>query len=466
MKKFLLLFSALLAASPIVKAEELEFPTTFQVSFDVEGLTVTQGMNNNDGYYFIGVTGSSDRSKVAMTIATPEGWDGFYSLNATEFFNSTEDYAYAMRRAVEMGPIEDVTNQMPAVQSNTVNFKANGEDIEGWYFLYKGDEICSGPFIVVTFNVDYTGVATDPEFPASFGVNLSDDGLEVSQTSDSDFHNIFINGKTAADEVTVTLEVPEGWDGFVGKMGTMGGGVAYANRAPEWFPISDAYTEGFEKTNALTFPVTGNSAQGTFLLYKGDQVDVSKMIIVNFNATKDVETPDVEFPSSFDVTLSDNKLKIESDFDEQFGEYDIVITGESAEKEVTVTIAVPEEWDGFVYLIHEPEPVESDMRRLPALWFPIESLLNEGYVKGNSLTFPVDGQTYSAELNLYKGIMVDANNLIYLNFNASYLDGISTVGSESGAPRFYNLTGAEVKNPAPGIYVKVENGKTSKVIVK
>ena len=38
--------------------------------------------------------------------------------------------------------------------------------------------------------------------------------------------------------------------------------------------------------------------------------------------------------------------------------------------------------------------------------------------------------------------------------------------SESAQPIYYNLQGAEVKNPGPGIYVKVADGKATKVVVR
>lgn len=43
--------------------------------------------------------------------------------------------------------------------------------------------------------------------------------------------------------------------------------------------------------------------------------------------------------------------------------------------------------------------------------------------------------------------------------------GISLVNPDANV-RYYDLFGSEVVNPAKGIYVKVANGKASKVIIK
>lgn len=468
MRKFLLLISVLLTATPLVKAQDPVFPESFEVTFDAQGPTVTsQGFNENDGVYEIFVSGTCNQNDVTVTLATPAGWDGMYSLNITDFFSEMPHAA----PAVDMCPMEDLLNQFPAEQSNTVAFKADGTEKEGWYFLFKGEEYCASPFVVLYFNVESEGGGGDNvvEFPESLEVTLSVEGLEVNQETEADVHEIFVSGETEADEVTVTLGVPEGWDGYVGMMNDNfgGGGVVYSStHEPEWFPLEEAYGEGFEKTNSLTFKVNGAYQSGNFFLYKGDQVDTAMMIVVEFTVTKKGgETPDVEFPESFEVTLSDGGIGVESDYVDNFGEYNISITGESKEKEVTVTVTVPEDWDGFVGKISD-EVVEPMMNRAPAFWVSIDTLLDNGYTKCNSFTFPTDGETHSAELNLYKGDMVEVGNVVYIEFNVKYEDGVSTIDAENGSVRFFDLYGAEVKNPAPGVYVKVAGGKTTKVVVK
>ena len=66
-------------------------------------------------------------------------------------------------------------------------------------------------------------------------------------------------------------------------------------------------------------------------------------------------------------------------------------------------------------------------------------------------------------LFLYKGDQVYMHQ-IAVNFDVTTgIDAIEAVDSDA---RYFNLQGVEVKNPENGVYVKVANGKVSKVIVK
>ncbi|MDE6218165.1 MAG: hypothetical protein K2F64_04105, partial [Muribaculaceae bacterium] len=55
------------------------------------------------------------------------------------------------------------------------------------------------------------------------------------------------------------------------------------------------------------------------------------------------------------------------------------------------------------------------------------------------------------------------------NFSISALDmtvGVDEITTEEGEARYFNLQGVEVVNPESGIYVKIVNGKATKVLVK
>lgn len=88
--------------------------------------------------------------------------------------------------------------------------------------------------------------------------------------------------------------------------------------------------------------------------------------------------------------------------------------------------------------------------------------------KGNEFEFPADGQNKMAVLYLYAGEKVYTPKGVQL---AMIVDPGENVGVESldavdGAARYFNLQGVEVSDPIPGVYVKVADGKVSKVIVK
>ena len=162
------------------------------------------------------------------------------------------------------------------------------------------------------------------------------------------------------------------------------------------------------------------------------------------------------------------------------GLYSIEITGSCAEETVTLTIALPEGWDGFIGMTdseYEPEinndPV-SAKRNVNAIadddetWVPVDQLEAMGYKKGNVLTFAVDGDDHFAGLFLYKGDMANMDNQVRIDFSVekSADTGISSIQAAASETRYFNLQGVEVSNPENGIYIKVSNGKVSKVTVK
>ncbi|MDE5663153.1 MAG: hypothetical protein K2I37_03880 [Muribaculaceae bacterium] len=55
---------------------------------------------------------------------------------------------------------------------------------------------------------------------------------------------------------------------------------------------------------------------------------------------------------------------------------------------------------------------------------------------------------------------------LVLTVTANSVDGVAEIGVAEGEAEYFNLQGARVENPAAGIYVKVLNGKATKVVVK
>ncbi|MDE6028200.1 MAG: hypothetical protein K2G23_09020, partial [Muribaculaceae bacterium] len=102
-------------------------------------------------------------------------------------------------------------------------------------------------------------------------------------------------------------------------------------------------------------------------------------------------------------------------------------------------------------------------------WAPMEEMEASGMKKlGNEFTFNVDGDDHFAGIYLYKGEMVNMTNLIRIDFSVEKNSetGINGIEAADSDARYFNLQGVEVKNPESGVYVKVSNGKVSKVTVK
>lgn len=86
-------------------------------------------------------------------------------------------------------------------------------------------------------------------------------------------------------------------------------------------------------------------------------------------------------------------------------------------------------------------------------------------------TFPsyVTSGSYTAQIYGGKGDYLDMDNMVEVPFTVSdttAIEDITADGADANA-RYYNLNGVEVKNLNPGtVYIKVADGKASKVLVK
>ncbi|MDE5806676.1 MAG: hypothetical protein K2H76_01050, partial [Muribaculaceae bacterium] len=179
---------------------------------------------------------------------------------------------------------------------------------------------------------------------------------------------------------------------------------------------------------------------------------------------------DPVFPESFKVTLSCEGPEVKQD--NMDGIYTILVTGECINTPtVTVSLEVPEGWDGYLALKDEdangndPAPLSSRADEGEEIeWTPIEPMMEFGFRKSNELTFATDGVAHAGQFYLYKGNQV-ANRPISVEVEVkdkqSAVNSIEVAGSEA---RYFNLQGIEVENPSNGIFVKVVDGKISKVI--
>ncbi len=315
-------------------------------------------------------------------------------------------------------------------------------------------------------------LAADPVFPSSFEIELSAEGPKVTQGIDQGVFTISITGKCPESTITVALGVPEGYDGFIGLTDTEYepeiGPLKFKAPEVEWIPIDGLLNWGMKKGNKLTFDIDGMEHQGQLYLYKGDLVDYTNQISFELDLEQgepDPE-PELEFPATFGVTMN-----VEGPVLTVNGTY-ISVTGECAEKEVTLTVEVPEGWDGM--LAFSDTDLDPDFELFAkkispdAEWNPIKALLSYGFKDSNSLTFPVDGEEHIGQFYLYKDDKVYMDEYLSIEFEVSDQDltVVKTIEAAEGAARYFDLTGAEVVNPVSGLYVKVIGNKASKVLVK
>lgn len=181
-----------------------------------------------------------------------------------------------------------------------------------------------------------------------------------------------------------------------------------------------------------------------------------------------------EYPEKLDFTLNGEKELPGVSVSSKMVPYDgseylqIDITGESDASVITMDFDTPEGWDYplIATVIDDDGSPWQTRSGNSDHWYPISAVTSMGYKKGNSFNFPVIGKDVYASIFLVKGDKV-WEYAIEIDFKVSMSEGsgINTVDSTAEA-RYYNLHGAEVVNPESGIYVKVVDGKSYKVIVK
>lgn len=135
--------------------------------------------------------------------------------------------------------------------------------------------------------IDYsetTGEDAAPEFPSSFDVSVSFEGAEVSQGEEYEVYTVKVTGTAPDTTYTVTVRVPEGWDGFIGMTDSDFSSdidpLASKIQAFEWQPLDAMLENGFRMTDTLTFPADGEEHMGYLYLYKGDQVEVANVVLI------------------------------------------------------------------------------------------------------------------------------------------------------------------------------------------
>lgn len=97
-------------------------------------------------------------------------------------------------------------------------------------------------------------------------------------------------------------------------------------------------------------------------------------------------------------------------------------------------------------------------------WYAAATEEETAVEAGKSLTLVANGKNMSIEAGNYT-FTFNPETLV-LTVAANSADGVAEIGVAEGEAEYFNLQGARVENPAAGIYVKVLNGKATKVVVK
>lgn len=464
---------------PIVD-DEPKFPETIEYTINGEAeipgvnVSVTSGANGIS----MDVAGKSKAEDITLTIAVPEGWDGW--LISAPWGEVSDLTATRSEEEIDTQSV-DYYLSMGYIKGNSVTFLVEEESNYAELVVYKDGKVCPSK-LLIEYNVQPDSTSVDPvegpEFPENIVVTLYDEGLNEEQEWDETYQcqAIYITGTIEGDEYSVVLDVPEGWTGFIGIPYDENVTISDYNSNPrkspsldhEWCPISDFEEMGYVIGNKFTFKTNPEDWEMVDLfLYKDDQVDYNAYI--SLMALVSTKTEPVEYPDSYEVTLSNNE-GVEVSQGEEMEVYTISVTGKSKDTELTITLDVPEGWDGFISMNDidggaEIEPLST--RAEEAYWVPVEEALELGFKEGNTMTFPVDGLAHSGQFYLCKDGMADMGNQVMIEFEVEYDDpsGVAGVNAAENAS-YYDLQGNQINNPKIGMYVKVVDGKASKVVVK
>ncbi|MDE5996869.1 MAG: hypothetical protein K2G77_01525, partial [Muribaculaceae bacterium] len=361
----------------------------------------------------------------------------------------------------------------------------------GTIYLVTGDNVWVYPIDITIAVAKTEGADKDPDalkLPSALEYTLNGEkalpGITVKQQIDDTYHLISITGECNADKITVSFATPEGWDGLMiadffgfGEISTVD-----TRSDVSLIPIENILGMGFKEGNTITFDADGEANIGYIALIKGDMacstfIDFD-ITVSNANGSDDpivVDAP--EFPTEINVTTFAEGLEVW-----QGEEYEILtirLNGEIAEKTFDVVLDVPEGWDGFISIPYADTVVigESGIgpkktRAEEPYWMGIDEVIDRGGEKGNKFTFTPDGEEQDVMVCLYKGDMVDVGNWIALENNGvvsradsdpSAVEGIDVKDTTSA---YYDMNGRKIAKPAKGVYVKLTDGKATKVLLK
>lgn len=314
--------------------------------------------------------------------------------------------------------------------------------------------------------------ADEPVFPTSLNITANSKDVTILQEIGEEYGDsqISVFGSTTRNNVTLTMEVPEGWDGYIGYVAMRGDLKAQA--PADWSTIEDFVAEAgvdpekIMKGNVFEFPADGLSTVSFLFLYVDDKVDMANPILLGVMVNH-VDAPDPVFPASFNVTTEYDTVMIDQFIDEDTDIYTITATGSAPEETVDLNFNLPEDWDGIIGSVMYRGGFK---QFAPAVWMPMEDFEIEhegdGIQKGTSLQFPADGITSVGLYYLYFDGRVDTGNPIQIAVMVDKTTGVASVETEGNAVRYFNLYGVEVEEPESGIYVKVTGDKAEKIFIK
>ena len=360
------------------------FPESVGITESAAGLNIEQTPDYENGQINIEITGEIEEPTFDVVLDVPEGWDGFISMVEYGDVVIGEGITGGLdpkmtRSEDDWMPLEEAESE--GEKGNKFTFTANGERSNVWTYLYKGDRVYLANCININANVTKY---VDPDLAAA---NQAAYDAVIAQLDE-------LQAKYDA-AVTEIKETNPNFD------------------LTEWEEIGNMIEQykGWALQALESANVDGSEFQFPF---DGEEIDA--YITMMMMAGK----PAPAFPESFDVALSNSEgVEVNQYLEQEV--YTIAVSGKSLQDELTLTLTVPEGWDGFICMTENGSDIEPlSTRAQETEWWPMEDLLEFGATETNSMTFPVDGEEHYGQFLLVKDGMADVNNQINVEFVVEY----------------------------------------------
>ncbi|MDE6637677.1 MAG: hypothetical protein K2K32_05510 [Muribaculaceae bacterium] len=506
---------------------KLALPTEIGVNVSNSNLTVEQAWNQDEERHKIAITGETSAETYTVDLDVPEGWTGFMAIAHDDAAVSMRKKA-ASASGYDWVPVSEF-EEMGYVSANNFTITTGEEKQYIDLFLYKDDQVDYNAYIQLMSDVARVE-STDPEFPRELDITASASGVEITEYIDWSCFTVGINGESATPTFDVEINVPAGWDGFViypwSDNVKANESLINPRKAPkaidetwepyefEWRSIDEYLAAGYVKGNSFTVTANGSGIDAIAYLYKDGQVETANAIYFEGSVTCSGGTTIPTFPENFDVTTDSWDVEIwqggpedisisgvELSEDEQmiigmmYPQYAIVFTGETENATLTANFDLPAGWAGIlpIKINFTPYTEENDLttRAYESEFAPLDEFKQSfmgmtgmfdvnAIESGNPLVFPANGerQLYISYLYLtddgtltgdpeFAGDFVDAVNsfliVVDVKSKGNAVESINAIDTDAD---YYDVNGNKIANPSKGIYVKVKDGKASKVVVK
>ncbi len=172
-----------------------EFPESFDVTADIEGVVIDQYIDEDTDAYTIEVTGETEADEITLNFNLPEGWDALVGTQMSFHGWGVKKLA----NAAEWVGLDEYKEEMGAgVEEGTSFTFKTGDNIFGNYVLVAGDQVDVANPIAIVVHVDKKEIPA-PVVGDPCKVTVKSGSVATTQTA------------KVGDEFTINFDLDEYW---------------------------------------------------------------------------------------------------------------------------------------------------------------------------------------------------------------------------------------------------------------